>query len=55
MSAHQLAWLLPFLARYPDQPWPARLRAVEKTGAIDGASQLGGAIGAFYPGDSTAQ
>jgi poly(beta-D-mannuronate) lyase len=48
VPAYKMAWLIPFLARFPGHPQARRLYEF-KDGAVDGYSQIGGRIKPLYP------
>ncbi|MHC5350600.1 polysaccharide lyase [Metapseudomonas furukawaii] len=48
VAPYKLAWLIPFLHRYPDHAWAKRLYA-EEDGEVDNYSQIGGPIKPLYP------
>lgn len=53
VEPYKMAWLIPFLNRYP-QHAAARSLYLEKEGKVDGYSQIGGRLLPLYPGFSIA-
>ena len=49
VEPYKMAWLIPFLARYPQHSGARNLYAQQK-GKVDGYSQIGGRILPLYPG-----
>ncbi|WP_301150892.1 polysaccharide lyase [Metapseudomonas otitidis] len=48
VAPYKLAWLIPYLHRYPGHPWARRLYD-EMGGDVDNYSQIGGPIKPMYP------
>jgi poly(beta-D-mannuronate) lyase len=48
VAAYRMAWLIPFLSRFPDHQ-EARKLYKSKQGKVDGYSQIGGRIKSLYP------